>query len=151
WKVYQSIFIRDLDVDSDKITEIDIILVTPQRVYLIEVKSYMGTKEIVDPCNIVRDGKVFDVYSQHMGHYRGFYEMFKVVTSRGMDTASSLEPLVFLFSKGTYDDQRNLENKTFMPVVDHLSLIPHIESKSKSSVVWDTKTLMSMLDYIQSK
>ena len=77
WVLKKGLIIKDIeDPNNGFMTEIDLVLATPQMIYLFECKSYTGNKVLTNECTITTPARSFDVYKQNYLHAKTFLAQF---------------------------------------------------------------------------
>lgn len=123
-KLFQSVLLKK--PDSDWTTEIDFLYVTPYALYVIEVKSYFGTTEILPnlkfSVNTKQNKTEYDVIYQNQGHCKTVYELiYNYVKS-----PEFIKPVVTLYSLGNLIDKRSDEDRLKYPVLNIENLYNYI-------------------------
>lgn len=160
WILSKGIILKDLDnPDSEYLTELDLTLFTPKKIYLFECKSYKGNKILRDPCKLfVEYGKKesfkMDVYDQHAKHYKALY---KYLNKFKLDVETNVKPfkiVFFDFSDGIIRDERSDKFKSVFPVKDENTIYSLFKTYLKEPDQWDMKyvrKVVSLLDENKKK
>ena len=107
--------------DSDTQDEIDVVLITPFRIFLCEVKAYRYSITFTDLWTYRPKGPVEkSIPLQAEKHARHFYYNFFDVIPDGKQ--DYIIPLIVIADKGEISDKRNPEWKRYIPVTNLNSL-----------------------------
>ncbi|OON94049.1 MAG: hypothetical protein ATN32_08495 [Candidatus Epulonipiscium fishelsonii] len=139
WFYMKGLILKDL-TNFNKFTEIDIVLYTPQMVYVIECKCYSGAKTLINECTIVRGNTEIDVYAQHKLHTQFLEEHIKYGRSTAENTLAT-QLVLFNFSVGTTQDIRSSKNRIFMINANHETLPKLFDFNKNLATVWDMNFL----------
>lgn len=154
WFISKSLILKDLENPlSNYLTELDVTLFTPKKVYLFECKSYRGDKRFIKECTLVlknrKNNKSFDVYSQHIKHYKALYK-YLVKFRKKVDTIHKPYRIAcFNFSQGTTEDERNSKFRNLFPVLDDSNLYELFSSYDSEPDQWDinyVRRVVNILD-----
>lgn len=139
WFYSKGLIIKDiLNPNNGYFTEVDLILFTPQKIYVFECKSYGGDKKITDKCKIVKKkGGSFDVYDQHEKHARVLSEQLNPFRKRETFHLPGYQLALFNFSLGETLDVRTPQNKVLMPCVDTTNVTKLFEINKDKEVIWN--------------
>lgn len=142
WFYTKGLILKDLDThDTDFLTEIDLVLFTPNKTYLFECKGYTGDKRIIKAGTIVRPGhKDFDVFKQHNNHANVFIKTFDSFRRKSVPIEQAYQLAGFTFAPGSLSDERSLKWKTIMPFLQIENLWDVLKANLSSKEEW-------LLDY----
>ena len=151
WYVHKGVILGD---KKNKVfsTEIDFILVTPQVVSIIEVKSFNGDKIITEDCTLTaRKGKnelSRNIFTQNKIHIQTFWKHFKCAArvKRGV-----IKSVLFSFSLGTITDNRTDRKVKLMPVYTEDTIASYLEAIFclNRNPVWEVKKLEKLINASQ--
>lgn len=146
WFFEKGLILKDLDnPKGEYLTELDFTLFTPKQIYLFECKSYKGDKKFTDECVIsVKTNKdtwrkKFDVYAQHIKHYKA---LFKYLKNFIININSKMKPfkiVCFVFADGEIIDEREDKFKRLFPVLTEKTLYDLFKDYNNRPVYWDIK------------
>lgn len=113
--ILKGVFVKDKNTDF--VTEIDVIFLTPFSIYLIECKSYSGlNKEIREMCSLYRKGEMIgDAYKQNKLHLTIFNRRY------GRFTVKDSKPyklLVYDYATNHFKDTRDSATSRMFPVLN---------------------------------
>lgn len=154
WFLCQGLILKDLENPlSNYLTELDITLFTPKKIYLFECKSYKGDKKFIKECTLVlknrKSNKSFDVYSQHIKHYKALYK-YLVKFKYPLETKYKPYKIAcFNFSEGVVTDERDSKYQNLFPVLDESNLYDLFSTYKSEPVQWDinyVRRVVSILD-----
>jgi Holliday junction resolvase-like predicted endonuclease len=134
-------------------TEIDFILITPQVVSVIEVKSLNGDKIITDDCTvIVRKGKdelCKNIFAQNKIHIQTFWDNFKCVAK---GKSGIIKSVLFSFSLGNITDNRSASKINLMPVYTEDTIASYLEAifYLNREPVWEVAELERLISNSQT-
>ena len=122
WILEKGLILKDPESENKRyMTELDLTLFTPFKIFTIECKSYRGNKIFTGKCTVNRKNiHPTDVYSQHEKHYKTLihnFEAFRITTNETLKNAPMLIGY-FNFSQGTVTDKRTDKWKRLMPIID---------------------------------
>lgn len=143
WSTYRGLILNDpTRPNSNFSTEMDVVLLTPVVVCVIECKSYFGDKTLVDKCSIKTKSRVKDVYSQNVMHTEVFLKNFK--NSLRVSTGC-VKSVLFSFAHGKLTDNRTLNDRGIMPCITEENLVNFLMSVKAVSrePAWDYTRLVS--------
>ena len=154
WKLYKVLIVKSM-TDERHLTEIDVILSTPQRIFIFECKCYGGDKDIIERCTIRKreDHSTYDVYSQNHMHAVTLDEnlsKFRLSDSVG---SPGYQLILFNFSLGKTNDSRTTKCKLVMPCLNERNVMNIVQmyTEADKPIVWNSKLLNKALDIIQSR
>lgn len=139
WFYVSSLYLRDVVTQNKEFfTEIDMVLFTPQVMFLLECKNYKGFKFLRDKGTLVKPKTTqsFDVYAQQAKHLEVFvsiFDVFKLDRSK----RNGYQLGLFDYSIGTLEDRREDDWKTILPVVNKDNLYSYLDSFRNRSPKWD--------------
>ena len=154
WILKKGIIVKDIDNPNNGfLTEIDLVLATPQIIYIFECKSYAGEKILTDVCTIRTEKRSFDVYKQNLLHAKVFLKQFAPYRANKTIKKFPLQLVLFSLSKGSITDERNEVNKLLMPLVEIETLFKflsqNIPTKNKEIVMlWKMQYVKRALEII---
>lgn len=120
WCVNKGVILSDptKPKSNEFLTEIDILLMTPQCFYVFECKSYSGDKVLIGNGYLTRNNgincNVFKQNSLHLDILQKWTE--------GMSRRPCYQMAMFDFSLGTLSDKRTILCKNIMPCVNEKTL-----------------------------
>lgn len=127
-------------------TEMDIVLITEQKIYMFECKSYKNFPKITDKCLI--NGKV-DVYYQNTLHTTALHQRLCSVISKSESNSKPYRYIMFEMSTHGVNDKRDEKWREMTPIVNAdtvLSfLIKEFEKNSKKDKVVDVTKAVKIL------
>lgn len=147
WIISKGLILRDLEnPDSSYLTELDVTLFTPKRIFLFECKSYSGNKILTGKGQIaVKSGKKYnkkiDVYEQHIKHYIALHKYLKDF-KYGRANSKPFKMAMFDFSTSGYVDRRDSNAKGVLPLVTPETVSKLFSNYNKLDVCWD-------IDYVK--
>lgn len=152
WFYTKGLILKDAEKpDSEYLTEIDLVLFTPQKVFLFECKSYSGDKRVIRQGTIVRKGrKDFDVFRQHIGHAETFIKTFDGFRDQSFSEDDCYQLAAFSFATGSVNDQRIDKWKKVMPFIGVTEVIKLFSSVSGESV-WNIRYAKEAVRIIEKK
>lgn len=151
WYIHKGVILGDKK-NKKFSTEIDFILVTPQVVSIIEVKSLNGDKIITDNCLLTaRKGKDElrkDIFAQNRIHIQTFWKNFKC-TAKG--DKGVIKSVLFSFSLGNIIDNRSTKKINLMPVYTEDTIASYLEAIFclDRSPVWEVAELERLINNSQ--
>lgn len=154
WKICKSVILKDRNgIDRDFLTEIDLLLMTPECFYLFECKSYSGDKVLTGQGTLTRslminkkvNKRKCDVYRQSVIHKETCYDWVKSFVLSGREPL--LQMCMFDFSLGELVDKRSRASKIEMPCLNETSVIEYVTRPSE--VVWDTRYFNKLSEKLQ--
>lgn len=137
WMFNRSLILSDPTKPRDNqfLTEIDLLLMTPQCFYVFECKSYSGDKTLYGDGKLIREkGNSCDVYKQNRMHLE--------VVQKWLDRLSNrprYQMVMFDFSNGELHDDRSSVAKAVMPCVNELSF--NSLFSGNLDAVWDVDVI----------
>ena len=107
WVLKKGLIIKDIeDPNNGFMTEIDLVLATPQMIYLFECKSYTGNKVLTNECTITTPARSFDVYKQNYLHAKTFLAQFTPYRCNKSSQVFPIQLALFSLAKGEIVDAR---------------------------------------------
>lgn len=130
FKTYVSKGLYVQDEHSGKVTELDLVLITPYKIFIFESKSYSGKgKELRGICQLYRGDKMCaDVYEQNKLHTLLFNQNY------GMFTKQSEKPytmVLFDYATNLFVDKREERYRANFPVATKETVIKTILDQVK--------------------
>lgn len=151
WSVHKGLIFRSLEENSKYLTEIDIVIFSPVKIFSVEIKSNSGEKTVKDECTLVYGRRSRDIFSQHYKHEVALLSMFRDFRSPRYTDSESVTSLVYIFADGSLTDTRTAQNKKRMPVVDETSLLPLLEKEYQGSIKWDMNYVRRAVTILETK
>lgn len=127
WHIHRGLILGDKKNPKFS-TELDLILVTPACVSVIEIKSYNGTKTLTGDCNVKTKYVDKNVFSQNVLHIKSFWSNFKACAKQPQ---GAIKSVLFSFSKGDIVDKRESSAKALMPVFSETDYMGYLLALSK--------------------
>lgn len=157
WVLKKGLIIKDIENPNNGfMTEIDLVLATPQMIYLFECKSYTGKKVLTNECTITTPTRSFDVYEQNFLHAKTFLAQFIPYRCNRDEKIFPLQLVFFSLSKGDIVDTRTEQNKRLMPLVEIENLSSFLASniptdKRKVPTLWRIQYVKKALNIIAKR
>lgn len=157
WVIKKGLIVKDIENPNNGfLTEIDLVLATPQMIYIFECKSYTGEKILTDICTIKTKNRSFDVYKQNLMHARVFLKQFDPYRVNKAVKKLPLQLALFSLSKGSITDKRNDTSKMLMPLVEIENLFKFLSQNIPTTdreviSLWKMKYVKNALDIIAKK
>lgn len=157
WVLKKGLIIKDInDPNNGFMTELDVVLATPQMIYLFECKSYTGKKVLTERCTITTPSRTFDVYSQNFLHAKTFLGQFTPYRCNKDEKIFPIQLVLFSMSKGEIEDKRTQACQALMPLVEIETLFSFLAkniptSKKDVPTLWKMKYVKKALDIISNK
>lgn len=153
WFYSPSLVIKDIDtLNSEFLTEIDMVLVSPYKIYLFEAKTYSGMKTIVGSGKIIREkGKDFDVGSQQKLHVRVFDSTFSPFRRKLASPLHGYSLPLFDFSTFSFEDQRSDSWKELMPILTPDNLFDFLDKQQTKHIIWNVEKVRKVVGLIEKK
>ena len=139
WILKKGLILQDPEnKESDYLTEVDLSLFTPQKIFVFECKSYAGNKIICDKCTIKRDKGIFDVYKQNEAHGIVMHKNLEAFRLYKPETAGlkDLQLVLFDFSLGSCKDVRGEAFKRLMPCTNKENVLLLFRNLQVEPVLW---------------
>ena len=123
--IYHSVLLK---VGNNYTTEIDFVVVTPYKVIVLECKSFYG-QITVTPDNLftIKAGKqtyTHNVLYQNQGHCKAIYSTIY----QRIKGASTILPIITLFSNSMLQDKRNINIQQQFPILTIIELFDYISA-----------------------
>lgn len=153
WFYKKGLILKDVNnPDSGYFTELDFTVFTPQKIFAFECKSYNGDTRITDKCTIRRKtGGTFDVFEQHKKHFMVLADQLKPF--RIHNSANALEIpyqlVLFDFSTGKTEDERDTSNKLLMPCLDEKNVLNIFKTVYNMPIMWDIDRVHTAMEIIE--
>lgn len=152
WFLIRGLILGDaVNKTSDYLTELDLTLFTPRMIYVFECKSYRGEKILKDKGSLYvkeKNKEVFklDVFDQNKKHSMALLKhVIPHLLNRG--TSNKLIKMVmFDFSVGEYDDQREPTYKKIFPLMDDKTVLGLFKTYKSKEDCWDVKGLETLMN-----
>lgn len=157
WVLKKGLIVKDIDDPNNGfLTEIDLVLATPQMIYLFECKSYTGKKVLTNECTITTPSRSFNVYKQNFLHAKTFLAQFTPYRCNKDSEVFPIQLALFSLAKGEIVDSRSDKNKALMPLVEIESLFAFLAknvptSSKKVTTLWKMQYVKKALDIISNK
>lgn len=156
WFYVKGFYMRDIETqNTDFLTEIDLVLFTPEKIIIWECKSYKGDKIIVGQGDLKRIGRPgMNVFEQQKLHGDVFLKTFNVFRDKGKDEVprrDCFQLAVFSFAEGTLTDKRKPEHKLVMPFLEEPDLDGFLDKGRKGKKTWNMVNVRRAADFIVSK
>ena len=157
WVLKKGLIIKDIeDPNNGFITEIDLVLATPQMIYLFECKSYTGNKVLTNEYTITTPARSFDVYKQNYLHAKTFLAQFTPYRCNKSSQVFPIQLALFSLAKGEIVDARTDVNKALMPLVEIEDLFDFLAkniptSRKKIPTLWKMVYVKEALDIISNR
>ena len=157
WVLKKGLIVRDInDPNNGFFTEIDLVLATPQMIYLFECKSYTGKKILTNECTIKTPKRTFDVYKQNFLHAKTFLAQFTPYRCNKSSKVFPIQLALFSLAKGEIVDKRTDINKTLMPLIEIENLFSFLAKNIPTSTnsvptLWKMNYVKRALDIISNK
>jgi hypothetical protein len=153
WFYVKGMIIKDVEtMNRDFSTEIDLVLFSPQRIYLFECKGYVGSKTLTGKGVLERTGKnkvKFDVFSQHKNHATVFMKMFNPFILKDEDPAKCYRLAIFDFSSGKTIDNRDEKWKKIMPIIGPEDVFPMLDKSLDKRRKWNMEYVKKAVQIIE--
>lgn len=155
WILSQGLILADLAKGGKYLTELDVTLFTPKRVYLFECKSYKGEKVLTDKgflnTKTSKGGLKphLDVWDQHFKHFQALLRYISQFLVVPISQVKPCKIIFFDFSQGSLEDRREGKFKKMFPVVDENSLYSIFADYNELPVCWEMsyiRKVVKMLD-----
>lgn len=154
WILKKGLILKDPDGKDTYMTELDLTLFTPFKIFTIECKSYRGHKTFTDRCTVKRKNiHPTDVYAQHEKHYKTLlsnFEGFRVIEKNTVNIAPMLIGY-FDFSIGTVKDERSDTWKELMPILNVNNINAYLKYLTNPLVCWKMSYVKRAVDIIGKK
>lgn len=143
-------------VEEEPVTEIDILLVTPYRIFVIEVKTIYGNMRVYRDHNIeiIRKGKFQEQFEsknyfrQNEMHCRHLYYHLQGLLPDG--NPDYIQPLIVMTGKMKFEDLRSNPAKVKYPLFITNKLIPMlIKYNEPNQCLLDLKRINRKLNSLQ--
>lgn len=153
WILKKGLILKDVDnLNSDFSTEIDLLLATPEMIYIFECKSYSGDKTLTKECTITTNSRTFDVFKQNALHANIFFKQFKAYLTKQV-IKPPIQLVLFNMSNGRLIDKRNDRYKQLMPVIQIETLFSFLDRNKlltgKSGKLWNITYVRKSLNVIE--
>lgn len=149
----KGLILKNREISEDFLTEIDLVLFTPQKIVIWECKGHNGDKKIKEQCTICRAGEDdYDVYKQNCLHRDAIianFERFRIANP-GTVGCVPTQLALFNFSLGDVYDMRPEQNKLLMPLIEIGEVEPYIEQCIKGPVCWNVEALGKAVRIIEA-
>ncbi|MBR1735795.1 MAG: NERD domain-containing protein [Firmicutes bacterium] len=131
--------------DSDTQDEVDVVLITEFRIFLIEVKAYRYSIKFTDTWTYRSKGPVEkSIPLQAEKHARHFYYNFYDVIPDGKE--DYIIPIIVIADKSDIDDERDPKWKRYIPVTNLNMLNKTVSELDKPlEYLLDTKKILSAM------
>lgn len=129
---------------SNATAEIDIMLVTPCRVYLFECKSFKGSKTLTKECYLQGGSSSKDVYEQSKYHLQILEQYFGRFRFPSTAKVSPYQLILFELSSDDVQDLREPKWRKNIPVLTMNTLDEWLltELKARQEVQWNYAPLV---------
>jgi hypothetical protein len=151
WYISKGLVMKDLDnPDSRFLTEIDLVLFTPQVIFIFECKNYIGNKVIQGQGEIIRsNGRNFNVFKQHLMHAKVLIRTFDVFKTLGNSDKFGYRLAAFIFSLGKMEDVREDKWKEFFPFLTMHSIRAELDFLKKKKPIYDMERARKAVKMIE--
>lgn len=153
WYIIRSLILGN-EQNKKFSTELDMLLITPMIVTVIEIKSYNGEKTITGDCSLkaVNSGQVQekDIFRQNAVHIKAFWDNFQRYAKSNVGVVKSV---LFSFSKGAIIDQRDKSKISIMPVYTEETMPSYLQALHNldREPLWDVNKLLKAIDKARSE
>lgn len=139
WQFCKSVVLSDLDsADSEFLTEMDALLLTPGCIYIFECKSYTGDKQLLGNGVITRKkGNDCDVFSQNSLHLKILQKWLNKFSKK-----PRYQMVLFDFSSGSMTDMRDAGAKKLMRLTNKDNVTALL--REDKPPVWNVEDLTSI-------
>lgn len=155
WFFVKGMIVKDIEtMNKEFSTEIDMVLFSPQKIYLFECKGYAGAKELTGKGSLIRHGRnkvEFDVFEQHKNHATVFMNMFNPFVLKGVSPSICYKLGIFDFSSGQLKDNREEKWKKIMPVIRSEDLFELLDKFARSRRKWNMEYVRRAVKIIEAK
>lgn len=139
-------------VNSSGTTEMDVVFVTPFKIYMFECKSYKNKPKITKECLIGHD---MNVKSQSDLHVLGLNQYIGKYCDRTLGIKPYKEILFEMSTQGV-EDLRDEVWKEKIPVLNPRNFIDEFgrilrEDRAKTTKLWDVKKVLKVLEPLSQK
>ena len=146
WKMARSVILPNLEnVQSEFLTELDLVLFTPQQILLFECKSYNGEKTLTGSGKLTRNGGgSVDVYSQNKLHLEMLSKVVAKCRTLTPSYGKEIQMVLFDFSLGGMNDKRSEKAKQILPWYTEETVTECFPRGN--STLWDMRVLAPLVD-----
>lgn len=144
WHISTGLVIQDPD-NSEYLTEIDVVVFTPKRVYMFECKSYGGDKKIIHKGTIAVKNRKTDVFDQHIKHLNLLNKNIERCIVTRYDNISPYRLALFSFSLGNLEDVREAKYRRKFPVLTHENVLNIFSNYDDLPVQWSMKAVKKII------
>lgn len=150
WVLAKSIILPDADnTESEFLTELDLVLFTPQQVFLFECKSYNADKTISGKGTLECKGKKFDVFSQNSLHAKTLQKLITKCRTTAEPQSSGIQMILFDFALGKTIEKRSKQAQMVMPCINETKIEKLLSDTIKiDSVIWDMRYIEQIVEVI---
>lgn len=135
-------------LQSGSTTEIDSLIITPQRIFVVEVKTYKSTIKIKNDSSMTSSSFDHNFLLQNEMHARALYHLIHRYLPYGSD--DYIVPVLIPVGVGGFTDDRPAKDKKLYPVVP-LQLLPKliaqnsvVKNKSLASYGLDMRAIYEL-------
>lgn len=155
WFLSKGLILKDLDnPTSDYLTELDITLFTPKKIYMFECKSYKGLKMADKELTLYTKSKngwskKFDVYDQHTKHFLALYKYLEPFREKVNTKYKPYKIIAFDFSDGEILDKREDKYKELFPIKNENNLYSIFNTYNNEPVQWDISYVRKVVEKLE--
>ena len=155
WFLSKGLILKDLDnPTSEYLTELDITLFTPKKIYLFECKSYKGEKMVDKELTLYTKSskgwnKKFDVYDQHTKHFLALYKYLEGFRERVNSKYKPYKIVAFDFSDGDIIDKRAEKYKELFPIKNETNLYDIFKTYNDEPIQWDISYVRKVVEKLE--
>lgn len=143
WTAHLSLVVPHRNGKEKETTEIDLALVSEEMITVFEAKSYGGLKKITGICTVTAGNKN-DVYRQNALHCES---LLKQIEGNNINGPRGMKSVMFSFSEGDIQDNRQEEYKRLMPILTEDSILAYLSSLTKlEKKYWNKEIFAKMED-----
>lgn len=148
WIIVRGLILKDKNNPSSNfLTEIDLILFTPSKLYAFECKSYKGDKTLTKHGTLTSPKYSVDVYKQSKVHESAILSTFG--SFKTLADGIALQNVLFEFSLGNLEDNRLKVHKNELLYCNIHNVSKLLEIASLDNVIrWDMKYVKKAVDLI---
>lgn len=144
WYISTGLVIQDPD-NPGYLTELDVTVFTPKRVYMFECKSYGGDKRVIHKGTIAVKNRKTDVFDQHLKHLNLLNKNIERCIVKRYENISPYRLALFSFSLGGIDDQREDKFKRKFPVLTYKNVLDIFDNYDDLPVQWNMNAVKRII------
>lgn len=124
-------------------TEMDVLFVTPKKIYMFECKSYKNRPKVTEECTLGND---MDIAGQSKYHLKALHQYIGRLCKKSKDPLYKF--IFFEMSTEGVEDLRTDENKKRIPIMNPKNFIIELANDYKESKddLWDVKEVAKVLE-----